>query len=195
MKKKNSSFLRFFVLSVPLFRALMLTPRKSQSRDLLKFIYGLYCIICCRYVKTYLLPDRTKNGKRKTRVKKHTLNPIFDEVIKVITCSLFFPDLHHFISCSCPSSRFPIVWMRPIINRSAVRLLLVFFISPCCWPFLSTFHRFLCLSIFRQSPHRSCGLPRFLLPPCFSLPRQVQSSDSFSTFRSRTKTGLFCLAY
>lgn len=36
-----------------------------------------------RYVKVYLLPDKSKSGKRKTRVKKHTLNPIFDEVLKV----------------------------------------------------------------------------------------------------------------
>lgn len=35
------------------------------------------------YVKVYLLPDKTKGGKRKTKVKKHTLNPIFDEVLKV----------------------------------------------------------------------------------------------------------------
>lgn len=34
------------------------------------------------YIKTYLLPDKTKNGKRKTRAKKHTLNPIFNEIIK-----------------------------------------------------------------------------------------------------------------
>lgn len=34
------------------------------------------------YVKTYLLPDRTKTGKRKTRVKKHTLSPVFDEIMK-----------------------------------------------------------------------------------------------------------------
>lgn len=37
-----------------------------------------------RYIKTYLLPDKTKNGKRKTRVKKHTLNPTYDEVLKVM---------------------------------------------------------------------------------------------------------------
>jgi len=44
----------------------------------------LYAVRCFRrYVKTYLLPDKTKNGKRKTRVKKHTLHPIFDEVLKV----------------------------------------------------------------------------------------------------------------
>ncbi|XP_023215061.1 uncharacterized protein LOC111617926 [Centruroides sculpturatus] len=34
------------------------------------------------YTKVYLLPDRTKSGKRKTKVKKHTLNPNFDEVLK-----------------------------------------------------------------------------------------------------------------
>ncbi|KAF8785627.1 Synaptotagmin-like protein 4 like protein [Argiope bruennichi] len=34
------------------------------------------------YVKVYLLPDRTKSGKRKTKVKKHTLNPVFDESLK-----------------------------------------------------------------------------------------------------------------
>ena len=35
------------------------------------------------YVKSYLLPDKTKNGKRKTKVKKNTLNPVFEEVLKV----------------------------------------------------------------------------------------------------------------
>lgn len=34
------------------------------------------------YVKVYLLPDKSKAGKRKTKVKKHTLNPFFDEVLK-----------------------------------------------------------------------------------------------------------------
>lgn len=33
-------------------------------------------------MKVYLLPDKSKAGKRKTRVKKHTMNPIFDEVLK-----------------------------------------------------------------------------------------------------------------
>ena len=36
-----------------------------------------------RYVKVYLLPDKSKSGKRKTKVKKHTLNPVFDEILKV----------------------------------------------------------------------------------------------------------------
>lgn len=34
------------------------------------------------YVKVYLLPDKTKSGKRKTKVRKHCLNPMFDEVLK-----------------------------------------------------------------------------------------------------------------
>ena len=37
------------------------------------------------YVKVYLLPDRSKAGKRKTKVKKHTLNPFFEEILKVIS--------------------------------------------------------------------------------------------------------------
>ncbi|XP_022694987.1 uncharacterized protein LOC111263839 isoform X2 [Varroa jacobsoni] len=34
------------------------------------------------YVKVYLLPDRSKSGKRKTKVRKHTLNPVFNEVLR-----------------------------------------------------------------------------------------------------------------
>ncbi|XP_070191371.1 uncharacterized protein [Littorina saxatilis] len=33
------------------------------------------------YVKVYLLPDKTRSGKRKTKIKKHTLNPVFDETL------------------------------------------------------------------------------------------------------------------
>merc|ERR1712241_341228 len=36
------------------------------------------------YVKVYLLPDRSKAGKRKTKVKKHTLNPVFEEILKFV---------------------------------------------------------------------------------------------------------------
>ncbi|XP_041865020.1 synaptotagmin-like protein 2 isoform X17 [Melanotaenia boesemani] len=34
------------------------------------------------YVKCYLLPDKTKLGKRKTTVKKRTLNPTYNEVLR-----------------------------------------------------------------------------------------------------------------
>lgn len=36
------------------------------------------------YVKTYLLPDKTRSGKRKTKIKKHTLNPVFDEKLRYL---------------------------------------------------------------------------------------------------------------
>lgn len=35
------------------------------------------------YIKTYLLPDRSKHSKRKTDIKKKTLNPIYKETLKV----------------------------------------------------------------------------------------------------------------
>ncbi|XP_061454599.1 synaptotagmin-like protein 2 [Rhineura floridana] len=34
------------------------------------------------YVKTYLLPDKARMGKRKTSVKKRTVSPIFNEVLR-----------------------------------------------------------------------------------------------------------------
>ncbi|XP_050343193.1 uncharacterized protein LOC126768864 isoform X1 [Nymphalis io] len=33
------------------------------------------------YVKVYLLPDKSKTGKRKTKVKKNTLSPVFEETL------------------------------------------------------------------------------------------------------------------
>ena len=35
------------------------------------------------YVKTYLLPDKARSTKQKTSVKKKSLNPVYNEVLKV----------------------------------------------------------------------------------------------------------------
>ena len=36
------------------------------------------------YIKTYLLPDLSKDSKKETKVKKGTLDPVFKETIKVL---------------------------------------------------------------------------------------------------------------
>ncbi|KAM8800092.1 synaptotagmin-like protein 4 [Eudromia elegans] len=34
------------------------------------------------YVKTYLLPDKSRQGKRKTSIKRNTVNPLYNELLK-----------------------------------------------------------------------------------------------------------------
>nr|XP_051683426.1 synaptotagmin-like protein 4 isoform X1 [Oryctolagus cuniculus]XP_051683427.1 synaptotagmin-like protein 4 isoform X1 [Oryctolagus cuniculus] len=34
------------------------------------------------YVKTYLLPDKSRQGKRKTSIKRDTVNPLYDELLR-----------------------------------------------------------------------------------------------------------------
>lgn len=35
------------------------------------------------YIKTYLLPDRSKHTKRKTSIQRKTTNPVYNEILKV----------------------------------------------------------------------------------------------------------------
>ena len=35
------------------------------------------------YIKTYLLPDKSQQSKRKTDTKKKTLDPVYDQILKV----------------------------------------------------------------------------------------------------------------
>lgn len=46
-------------------------------------INGLYLSLIHRYVKVYLLPDNTSRSKKKTAVRRKTLNPVYDETMKV----------------------------------------------------------------------------------------------------------------
>lgn len=58
-----------------------------QGRDgNITFIFSdlLVCLLLLfRYVKTYLLPDKGKMGKKKTLVVKKTLNPVYNEILRV----------------------------------------------------------------------------------------------------------------
>jgi len=41
------------------------------------------CLLHGRYVKTYLLPDMSRQSKRKTSIKANTINPVFNESLRV----------------------------------------------------------------------------------------------------------------
>lgn len=60
------------------------------------------------YVKTYLLPERSKHSKRKTSIKKKTLNPVYNETLLVSVRDL----------CSQFSNRMP----KPTTIMSCVQL-------------------------------------------------------------------------
>ncbi|NXS55039.1 SYTL4 protein, partial [Brachypteracias leptosomus] len=54
------------------------------------------------YVKTYLLPDKSRQGKRKTTIKRNTINPLFNELLKyevskslLLSRTLQFSVWHH----------------------------------------------------------------------------------------------------
>uniref|UniRef100_A0ACB8FXF4 Synaptotagmin-like protein 4 n=1 Tax=Sphaerodactylus townsendi TaxID=933632 RepID=A0ACB8FXF4_9SAUR len=54
------------------------------------------------YVKTYLLPDKSRQGKRKTTIKRNSINPLYNEVLKYVinkpllmTRTLQFSVWHH----------------------------------------------------------------------------------------------------
>lgn len=69
-----------------------------------------------RYVKTYLLPDKSSHSKKKTSVKKKTLNPVYDQTLKVRHSLIYishkvavFTEILHLpfvleISATCPAA-------------------------------------------------------------------------------------------
>uniref|UniRef100_A0A4W5M115 C2 domain-containing protein n=1 Tax=Hucho hucho TaxID=62062 RepID=A0A4W5M115_9TELE len=62
------------------------------------------------YAKAYLLPDKSSHSKKKTVVKKKTLNPVFDQTLKVraptqlsLCFSISFPLILSCLSSLCLS--------------------------------------------------------------------------------------------
>uniref|UniRef100_A0A4W6CWJ0 Synaptotagmin-like protein 1 n=1 Tax=Lates calcarifer TaxID=8187 RepID=A0A4W6CWJ0_LATCA len=61
---------------------------ETQKEELLVKVYRCEDIASARknrsdpYVKTYLLPDKSSHSKKKTSVKKKTLNPIYDQTLR-----------------------------------------------------------------------------------------------------------------
>lgn len=63
----------------------ILPSRSLACLAILNSIQLLFLVLFSRYVKTYLLPDKARMGKRKTSVKKRTVNPVYNEVLRVRT--------------------------------------------------------------------------------------------------------------
>ncbi|VDP95957.1 unnamed protein product, partial [Trichobilharzia regenti] len=61
---------------------LLLKRNSVFMSHLLVDVFLLFFQLKTSYVKSYLLPDRTKGSKRKTSHKKETCNPVFDEEFK-----------------------------------------------------------------------------------------------------------------
>lgn len=53
----------------------------------------IFLLLCFSYVKCYLLPDKSRQSKRKTSIKRNTVNPVYKETLKVTVYNW------HFLSC------------------------------------------------------------------------------------------------
>ncbi|XP_076595850.1 synaptotagmin-like protein 4 isoform X2 [Chaetodon auriga] len=82
--------------------------KETQSLHVfIKECHGLACVDTSRhlsnpYVKSYLLPDKSRQSKRKTSIKRNTINPVYKETLKysisrsqLLTRSLLISVWHH----------------------------------------------------------------------------------------------------
>ena len=71
-------------------KLIIFTSKRREAFPFLRLSLAdaITCLLCFlslspgRYVKVYLLPDRSRSGKRKTKVCKGTLNPVFNEKVR-----------------------------------------------------------------------------------------------------------------
>ena len=42
-------------------------------------------VLVSRYVKCYLLPDKSRQSKKKTSIRRNTVSPTYNETLKVMT--------------------------------------------------------------------------------------------------------------
>lgn len=73
----SSVTFRFYVVSL-----LTCRDRGFVSHEPVMWVTGSSNVFYS-YVKCYLLPDKSKLGKRKTAVKKKTSHPTFNEILRV----------------------------------------------------------------------------------------------------------------
>lgn len=57
---------------------LLVVAKKNQG---LMYVCGVFLYFS--YVKCYLLPDKSRQSKKKTTIKKKTINPVYNETLKV----------------------------------------------------------------------------------------------------------------
>ena len=50
-------------------------------------------------IHIHTIVHRSKAGKRKTKVKKHTLNPVFEEILRVYMRSFFEKYIFESVDC------------------------------------------------------------------------------------------------
>lgn len=68
---------------VSAFAWMCVKPAVPHTKSINLSLSVCVCVCFHRYVKSYLLPDKSNHSKKKTSVKKKTLNPVYDQTLRV----------------------------------------------------------------------------------------------------------------